>query len=332
MLSATKTNWHDLAEKSISQNGISRQDALSVIEAPDSELLALLAAVYKVRRYFKGNKVRIHILMNAKSGLCPEDCAFCSQSSTSKNPVKRYGIESKEEIIKAAYEAKKARAWKFCIVTSTRGPSDHEMNVICDAVKEIKEKVNIRICTSLGLLTDEQAHRLKDAGVDRFNHNLETSERLFPEICTTHSYQDRIDTVRKVQSAGMESCCGCIVGMGESDEDVVDLAFEFKKLNVTSIPVNFLNPRPGTQLDKYNSLTPQKCLKVLAMFRFVNPDKDIRVAGGREVNLRDLQPLALYAVNSIFTNGYLTTEGRTAEQDHKMIEDIGFEIEEEATS
>ena len=163
--------------------------------------------------------------------------------------------------------------------------------------------------------------------MDRFNHNLETAERLFPQVCTTHTYEERVKTIKIVKKAGMDACCGCIIGMDETYEDIVDIAFALKELNVDSIPVNFLNPRSGTPMDGRSNLTPIKCLKVLSMFRLVNPSKDIRVAGGREVNLRTLQPLSLYAVNSMFTEGYLTTGGQTANEDYRMIEDMGFEIE-----
>lgn len=321
-------NWYSLAEKSIKDTIITKKEALSILEAQDSELLKILDAVYLVRKNFFGNKVRIHILLNAKSGLCSEDCAFCSQSSIAKTPIKKYPILSKGEIIESAYRAKESRAYKFCIATSTRAPSKKELDILYDAVKEIKKNINIKICVSLGLLTEEKARKLKEAGVDKFNHNLETSERFFSQICTTHKYQDRINTIEIAKSVGLEICSGGLIGTGEEDIDIVDLAFALHNLDVDSIPINFLDPRPGTPLEKRNYLTPQKCLKVLAMFRFINPTKDIRIAGGREVNLRSLQPLALYAVNSIFTNGYLTTKGQTANEDYKMIKDTGFEIEE----
>jgi biotin synthase len=219
-------------------------------------------------------------------------------------------------------------AVKYCMVTATRGPSDKELDVICDAVRRIKQEIPIRICTSLGLLNDEQALRLAAAGVDRFNHNLEASESFFPKVCQTHSYQDRIATVKAAKAAGMEACCGGIMGMGESLVDRIDLAFALRELEVESIPVNFLDPRPGTPLADVPRMSPMECLRALSMFRFVNPTRDIRAAGGREVNLKHLQPLALYPANSMFTEGYLTTPGQGYEQDMAMIAEAGFRLAE----
>ena len=323
------TDWNALAERSIAGEAPSREEALAVVRAPDEELLPLLQAAYRVRRHFHGNRVKVHILENAMSGMCPEDCHFCSQSRIATGEIERYRLEAREEMVEAARRAKAAGAWKYCLVTSTRGPSDRQLDVICEAVREIKSTVGIRVCTSLGILRPDQARRLKEAGVDRFNHNLETSPRHFPNICTTHAYEDRVRTIEYVHEAGMESCCGGIVGMGESDEDVVDLAFELRRLGVSSIPINFLNPRPGTPMAGRPLQDPKYCLKVLSMVRFVNPSRDIRCAGGREVNLRSLQALVLYPCNSIFTNGYLTTGGNPDSEDLRMIRDLGFEVQTE---
>jgi biotin synthase len=318
-------DWNGLADRAIAGEAPTAEEALAVIRAADVELLPILDAAYRVRRHFHGNRVKVHILENAMSGMCPEDCGWCSQSKVAKGDVEKYRLISKEEMVEGARKAKQAGAWKYCLVTSTKGPNDGQMDVICDAVREIKEKVGIRVCTSLGILEREQAFRLKEAGVDRFNHNLETSERHFDKVCSTHTYQERVRTIQYVHEAGMESCCGGIVGMGEADEDVVDLAFQLRRLGVTSIPVNFLNPRPGTPLAALPVQDPKRCLRVLCMVRFVNPSRDIRCAGGREVNLRSLQPMLLYPCNSIFTNGYLTTGGNAESEDFKMIRDLGFE-------
>jgi biotin synthase len=319
-------DWNAVADRVLAGKELSREEALAVLRSSDVELLELLAAAYRVRHHYHGNKVKIHVLENAMSGMCPEDCKFCSQSNIATGEVERYRLESKDEMVAAAKKAKAAGAYKYCIVTSTRGPSDPQLATICAAVKEIKETVGIRVCTSLGILERHQAHRLKEAGVDRFNHNLESSARHFPEICSTHAYEDRVRTIGYVQDAGMESCCGGIVGMGEKDEDLVDLAFELRRLGVTSIPINFLNPRPGTPLGDQPLQDPKRCLKVLCMVRFANPSRDVRCAGGREVVLRSMQPLALYPCNSIFTNGYLTTGGNADDADARMIREMGFEI------
>ncbi len=320
-------SWMDLADEAMETDGVARERAREALAAPETEAWELLAAARRVRTRFHGNRVRVHVLLNAKLGGCPEDCGFCAQSSRYETPAGRAPLLDREAIVQGAREAAAAGAWKYCIVTATRGPSDRDLDVLCDAVREIKATIPVKVCTSLGLLDAPKARRLAEAGVDRFNHNLETSRRLFPEICTTHGYDDRVRTVRLAREAGMEACCGCIVGMGETDEDLLDVAYALKELGASSIPVNFLDPRPGTPLGERPRLTPLRCLQVLSVFRLVHPRPDLRAAGGREVNLRSLQPLALLAANSIFTNGYLTTPGNEASADRRMIEDAGFEIE-----
>jgi biotin synthase len=321
-------DWKDLSERVLDGIAPTHAEAAAVLQSSDDELLAVLDAAFRVRSHFHGRDVRIHVLQNAKSGVCPEDCSFCSQSLTAASGVDRYGMQSVEEIVEGARRAHAMKAVKYCIVTATRGPSSGELDVICEAVRRIKAEMPIRICTSLGLLKPAQAERLAAAGVDRFNHNLEASRRFFPEICSTHGYEDRVATVRAARAAGMEACCGGIVGLGETEADRIDLAFELRELEVESIPVNFLDPRPGTPMASMPRLSSQDGLRVLAMFRFVNPSRDIRVAGGREVTLRSLQPLALYPANSLFTSGYLTTGGNCYEQDIAMIEDAGFRVAE----
>lgn len=322
------TDWNLLADRSLRDIAPDRDEALAVLTSGDDELLPLLHAAFRVRRRHHGRDVRIHVLKNAKSGLCPEDCAFCSQSVQFATGVDRYPLQPVEELVRAAREAAAMGAVKYCMVTSTRGPSDRDLDVICEAVRQIKAELNINVCTSLGLLKEGQAERLAAAGVTRFNHNLESSRAHFPEVCSTHSYDDRIATVRAAKAAGMEACCGGIMGMGETLEDRVQLAYELRALEVEAIPVNFLDPRPGTPLGDAPRLTPHDCLRTLAMFRFVNPSRDIRVAGGREVTLRHLQPLALYPANSLFCNGYLTTGGQGPEADMRMIADAGFRVAE----
>ncbi len=319
--------WTQLSEKALA-GGVTNDEARAILESSDDELLAVLDAAFRVRLHYHGREVRIHILQNAKSGMCRENCAFCSQAIGSYSGVERYRLQTVEELVAGAHEAHGKQAVKYCMVTATRGPSARELDVICEAVRRIKKDVPIEICTSLGLLNDEQARRLAEAGVDRFNHNLETSENYFPHVCQTHSYQDRVATVRAAKKAGMEACCGGIVGMGETLQDRVDLAVALRELEVEAIPVNFLDPRPGTPLSHVPRLTPQDCLRALCMFRLVNPSSEIRVAGGREVNLGHLQPLALYPANSMFTEGYLTTPGQGYEKDMAMIEQAGFQVAE----
>jgi biotin synthase len=321
-------DWNDLADRVLSGQAVSGDEALAALRTSDDELLPLLHAAFRLRAHHHGRDVRIHVLRNAKSGLCPENCAFCSQSVTYHTDAPRYQMQSVDELVAGAHEAARMGAVKYCMVTSTRGPSQRELDVVCEAVRRIKAEVNIRICTSLGLLREGQAEQLAAAGVDRFNHNLEASRRFFPEICTTHGFDDRVRTVQRARAAGMEACCGGIMGMGETEVDRVALALELRALEVESIPVNFLDPRPGTPLGDTPRLSPHDCLRTLCMMRLVNPSRDIRVAGGREVNLRQLQSLALYPANSIFCNGYLTTPGQGYEADLRMIADAGFRIAE----
>lgn len=321
-------SWEHLADVALAGGAITRHDALAVVQADDDELLGLLQAAFRVRRQYHGRGVRLHVLRNAKSGMCRENCAFCSQAIGAYSGVDRYQMQSVEELVQGARKAAEMGAVKYCMVTATRGPSERELDVVCEAVRRIKAEVPINICTSLGLLSAGQAERLAAAGVNRFNHNLETSRGFFPQVCQTHSFDDRVATVKAAKAAGMEACCGGIMGMGETLEDRVDLAFTLRELEVESIPVNFLDPRPGTPLGNVPRLSPQDCLKSLCLFRLVNPSRDIRVAGGREVNLKHLQALALYPANSIFTEGYLTTPGQGYNDDMAMIAEAGFHVAE----
>jgi biotin synthase len=320
------SEWHDLAERVLAGDELSAADGLGVLECPDDELLDLLAAAYRVRRRWFGNQVQLYFLMNAKSGLCPEDCAYCSQSKVSEAEIPRYNLLSRERMLDGARIAAEQKARTYCIVISARGPNEREMRAVTSIVPEIKHRFNLKICACLGLLTPEQARQLKACGVDRVNHNLNTSDAYYGEICTTHTFADRLATLRAVHDAGLEMCSGGIIGMGEGRQDVVELALTLRDLGVQSIPVNFLNPIEGTPLAGRRDLNPRYCLKVLAMFRLVNPDREIRIAGGRELHLGSLQALGLYAANSIFVGDYLTTKGQPPEADYQMIHEMGFEI------
>ncbi|MEE8076073.1 MAG: biotin synthase BioB [Candidatus Binatia bacterium] len=321
-------NFESLSEKSLRLEILDRDEMISVLHAPDERLPELLDAAFRVRRHYFGKRVQIHVLMNAKSGLCPEDCHYCSQSSVSKAPIDKYPLLPRERLLEGAIRAKEVGAIRYCMVNSGRGPTLKEIEEMAEVVCRIKDSVPINICCSLGLLNEAKAKILKEAGVERVNHNLNTSRRYHPQICSTHTYEDRVETVEHVKAAGLSPCCGGIIGMGEQDDDIMDLALALRELDVESIPINFLHPISGTPLQGANHLTPQHCLKALCLFRFINPEKEIRVAGGRELNLRSLQPLSLYPANSIFVNGYLTTSGQNASDAHRMIEDLGFEIDE----
>ena len=305
---------------------LTREECRAVLATPDSEILGLLHAAYEVRKHFAGMTVQVQMLTNAKSGACIEDCHYCSQSSISSADIDHYGLLPEEKLVESAHRAAESKAVRYCIVTSGRGPLDHEVEAVGRAVRRIKRELPLQICCSLGLLTEPQACRLKEAGVDRINHNLNTSERYHADICGTHTFRDRIDTINNAKNAGLEICSGGIIGMGENDDDVIDLAFALRDVDPDSIPMNFLHPVDGTPLAHCDNLTPQRCLKVLCLFRFLFPHKEIRVAGGREYNFRSLQPLALFAADSLFVNGYLTTPGQSADEAWQMVDDLGFTI------
>lgn len=319
------TTWSSLATQVLEGSPLSPSQALDVVHADDDEVLALLDAAFRVRRHHHGRRVRIHVLQNAKSGVCPEDCAFCSQSLKFDSDPEQYGMQQVDEIVNGAKEAWDKGAVTYCVVTATRGPHSSEVDVVCEATRRIKEKYPMDVCASLGLLDEGQAEKLAEAGVDRYNHNLETSCNHFENVVTTHDWGDRVETVKRAKAAGMEACCGGIIGLGEAREDWVDLAMALREIGVESVPVNFLHPRSGTPLEDVDKVRPQECLKALAMFRLVHPEADIRMAGGREVVLDQMQPLALYAANSFFTDGYLTTGGQGESKDYQMIRQAGFE-------
>lgn len=323
---AQEQSYADLAQLVLRDERLSREQALQILQADDAELMSILDAAWQVRRKHFGHSVQLYYLKNAKSGLCPEDCSYCSQAKDSEAAIDKYPMLNAERLMEGARRAFESKARTYCIVASGRGPSDREVDHVCNVVRDIKQEYGLHICCCLGLLKPEQALRLKDAGVDRVNHNLNTSETFHDQIVSTHSFQDRLETLDVCRDAGLELCAGMIVGMGESHDDVVDVALKLAELKVASIPVNFLIPIEGARMGRPVELTPRYCLKVLAMFRLTNPETELRIAGGREVNLRSLQPMALYAANSMFVSDYLTTPGQAAQEDFRMIQDLGFEI------
>lgn len=331
MDTASSLDWNALAERILAGDEVTSGEALAVLHAPDSDVPALLAAAWKLRSHHFGNKVKLNYLVNAKSGLCPEDCTYCTQSKDSTAEIEQHRLLSQDQIIAKADHAATQHAGTCCIVISAKSPSDQEVDHVAGAVEEIKRRhPDMNVCACLGILKEGQAERLATAGADRYNHNLNTAESHYEEVCSTHSYQDRLDTVEASKKAGISPCSGVIVGMGESREQVVESAFALKRLDVDSIPVNFFLAVEGTPLgDDPNreKLDPRYCLKTLCMYRFVNPAKEIRVSAGREEHLRTLQPMSLYAANAMFLADYLTEPGQAVELDEQMIEDLGFEWE-----
>lgn len=320
-------DWQYFAEKALSGECLTLEEGLMILEADDEVILPILQAAFKVRKHYYGKKVKLNMIINAKSGLCPEDCGYCSQSIVSTASVEKYTLLNKETLLAGAKEAMARKAGTYCIVAAGKGPTNRELDQVIDAVKEIRETMPLKICACLGILKEEQAGRLAAAGVHRYNHNLNTSKANYPSITTTHTYDQRVETVEKVKMNGMSPCSGVIIGMGETNEEIVEMAYALRKLDADSIPINFLNAIPGTPLEHAGRTSAMRALKVLSLFRFICPTKEIRVAGGREINLRSLQPLSLYAANSLFLGDYLTTEGQDVSVDHQMIEDLGFEIE-----
>ena len=323
---ANDGRWSDLASRVLAGEKLDVAEGLRVLRCGDEQLLDLLGAAYRVRFAKFGKQVRLNFLMNAKSGRCGENCGYCSQSSISTAEIQKYDLLREEEILEGARLAAERQAGTYCTVISGRRPSSRELEIIEGIIPRIKAQYDLKVCLSPGLLSLEEARRLKACGVDRINHNLNTSRRFYPTICTSHSYQDRLDTLDAVRRSGMEICSGGIAGMGEADEDLVELAMSLGRLAVEAVPLNFLQPISGTPLEQGGNLTPTRCLKILCLFRFANPGGELRIAAGREMHLGPLQPLGLYPANSIFVGDYLTTKGQPPAEDYRMIEALGFEI------
>lgn len=321
-----KAVMNEFEEKALSGNGISYDEGCGLINIPDSDIFEILASTDRIRRFFKGNDVNLCSIINAKSGLCSEDCAFCSQSVHYDTGVKTYPMVEHQKIVEAAKGAMLNGAREFSIVTSGASvEKDNDVNILAQALKEMKAQVALERCASLGIMNEEALRKLKDAGLQSYHHNLETARSFFPNICTTHDYEDDVNTIRTAKKLGFYACCGGVFGLGESREQRVELALTLRELDVDSVPINFLNPRPGTPLENANYLTPIECLKIISLYRFMLPTKDIVVCGGRHVNLRDMQSLIFAAgANGMMIGNYLTTLGRPPEEDLKMVRDLGL--------
>ncbi len=317
-----------LQEKAIKGSPISFEEALYLIKRPESETFQLIFAANEIRRHFKGNKVKLCSIVNAKSGKCSENCMFCSQSAHHKTAIDVYPLISSGEMYKSAQASKKNGATCFGIVTAGRGiKSEKEIDEICRAVSKIDKKLNMDHCASIGILTGEQLKRLKAAGLRKFHHNLEAAKSFFGKVCTTHKFEERVATVRAAKSTGLRICCGGIFGLGESLEQRVELAFQLKDLDPESVPINILNPVRGTRAEKLKVMPPLEVLRLVATFRFVMPGKDIGIFGGRELSLGGLQPLMYLAgANMTLLGNYLTTSGNSPEVDLQMIKDMGLEV------
>src|SRR5689334_5521460 len=304
-----------------------RAEVDAVAALPLDELPDLVALAHKVRLAYCGPEVELESLINAKSGACPEDCAFCSQSARHHTDVDVYPFLDLDEVLEAARATRAAGATQFCIVVAVRGPEERLLTKVIDAVHAVQDETGLEVACSLGLLTAEQAERLGAAGVRRYNHNLEACRTVFPQICTTHTYDDRVATARLAVDAGMELCCGGILGMGETLEQRIDFAFELAELEPCEVPINLLDPRPGTPLADQSLISPREALQAIALFRLVLPATWLRLAGGREKVLGELQAMGLLAgANALIVGNYLTTTGRDAEADHALLDALGMPV------
>ncbi|MFQ5442010.1 MAG: biotin synthase BioB [Thermodesulfobacteriota bacterium] len=313
-------------KKGLDGTGLSTKEALEFTALPGASLYETLAITEKVRRRHRGVEVNLCSIVNAKSGLCAEDCSFCAQSVKYPTGVTTFPLAEPEAILKAAKEAEAGGAREFSIVTSGTGvEKERDVESLIETLGEMKGSINMERCASLGIVSEETLKKLKDAGLESFHHNLETSRTFFPNICTTHDYDDDMEAIRRAKALGLYVCSGGIFGLGEGWADRVELFGTLKELGVDSIPVNFLNPRPGTPLEGAENLTPMECLKIIALARLMLPAKDIVICGGRNVNLRDLQPLIFAAgANGMMIGDYLTTPGRNRGDDLQMIKDLGL--------
>ncbi|MCC5814914.1 MAG: biotin synthase BioB [Leptospira sp.] len=305
---------------------IDRHVALDILEGRIS-LPEVIQMASKPRFENFGKKVRIHILDNIKNGYCPEDCGYCAQRKNGESGIQEYSLKSEDEILEDAKQAKANGAYRFCMVSSGTGPGDKTIAKLSGTIRRITDELGMKVCLSAGILDQAKANTLKEAGLDRYNHNLNTSDSYYKDICTTHTFQDRVETLQLASNAGIGLCSGVIVGMGESMDDIIAVAMELRRLRVASIPVNFFIPVKGHAIQNPSVLSPEICLRILAVFRLINPDAEIRMAAGREGHLKTMQSTGLFIANSLFAAGYLNVEGSDAKATLGMIRDAGMEPE-----
>jgi len=312
--------------KVLSGQKITSDEATSLINVSEDSLQFLSDAANEITRKFNGNIIDVETLINAKKGTCPEDCSFCSQSAFYQTGIDSYKLLSADTIVENAKIAKGHGVKSFCLVCAWRGPSEKDFEQICDIVKKVNSEVGIEVNCSLGFINEEMAMHLKELDVKRYNHNLEAARSFFPKICTTHTYDERMETNRMIKKVGLELCCGGIIGMGESRMQRLELGLDLAELNPEECPINILVPQKGTPLEIQTKLSLSEILRTIAVFRFLMPKTILKIAGGREVHLANEQEKALLGgANGIITGGYLTIGGNTARQDLQMISKIGLE-------
>ncbi len=316
---------NDAVARIIQGGSLTPEEAVRLADAEGSAVLDLFRGATRIKEHFVGPEVHLCSIINAKSGRCAEDCAFCAQSAHHQTDAPVYPLVEEERLLESARDAESSGSACFGIITSGTTVNGAELEKILAALRRIRQETTILPSCSLGIIDEETAVKLKEAGMDTYHHNLETAESYFPAICTTHDYQDDVNTVRAVKKAGVKVCCGGIFGLGESAAQRVEMAFTLKELDVDSVPLNFLNPIEGTKLEGAANITAMQCLKTIALYRFILPDKRITVCGGREKNLRDLQSWIFFAgANGTMIGNYLTTMGRNVEVDKKMFSDLGL--------
>ncbi len=321
-----KKYYLKLAKEIIDGNTPGNTQYLNILKTPDRDILGMLNGADSIRAHFFCREVHLCAICNAKSGKCSEDCMFCSQSSFSRTEAPAYPLMNKDKLMEGGLHAENTPINRYSIVTTGKGLPKTEVRAIADAMSGINSE-RLGKCASLGIIDYEDMLALKHAGVNRYHHNLETCRSHFNRICTTHTYEERLETIKTAKKAGLEVCAGGIFGVGETDEQIMELAIELKGLNVDSVPINFLSAIKGTPFESFDNLNPLRCLKIIAFFRYFLPDRDILICGGREKNLKDLHSMVFYAgASGIMTGNYLTTEGRTLEKDLRMIDDLGFEV------
>jgi biotin synthase len=314
------------ARKILDKQALSRGELENIL-SDNIPLQDLIDDAFILREKYFGRKVKIHILNNVQNALCPEDCGYCGQAESSESETIAYPLKKREDILREAFQAQENGAYRYCMVLSGRGPSDRAIEHMCRAIGEIKEKTSLKTCLSAGLMTPDQIEKLKRAGLDRINHNLNTSENYYPRVCSTHSWQERYNTLKNSRQQGLELCSGAIFGMGEGLEDRLDIFESFARLKPESIPINFLLPIKGNRITEAQNLDPEICLRILCAMRYSSPASEIRIAAGREYHLGEKQALALYPANSLFAAGYLLTSGDAPDTTREMIEKAGFECE-----
>lgn len=324
-------NWHNflqqLEKQLLAQKELTQEQAVTLTNIPDEFVAKLSLLADKVRQLFHQNKVDLCAIINARSGRCTEDCKFCAQASRYQTNVPTYPMKPAAEIVAAAQQAEANGAQRFCIVTSGQALNEEEFQTALTAIKMIKKKTKLKRCASLGQLSKKRALQLKEAGLNRYHHNIETAPSFFSQICTTHSFDTKLETIKHLKTASIETCVGGIVNLGETPVQRVEMAFTLKKINPVSVPINFLNPRPGTPLANRPPVSALEAVKYLAIFRLILPQAYIRLAGGRLETFKNSQDLPFKAgANALLIGNLLTTKGRATQQDLTMLQKLGFNI------